>query len=207
MNNKIYAIEIVKKPRINLTFLILIFTFAFCFGCGKAQPEGGKQENKANAESKADAPVSVMVGRAVSREIPSFIQATGSLIADETSDIAPKVAGKIVTTSVNVGGFVQHGSVVARIDDSDARLRLTEAQANVRQAEARLGLGANGRFDANAIPEVRAVNANYEQAAAELRQAEANEKRYRELVETGDVAVIAYEQFRIEKPRILNLKS
>ena len=30
----------------------------------------------------------------------------------------------------------------------------------------------------------------------ELRQAEANEKRYRDLVETGDAAMITYEQYR-----------
>ena len=68
--------------------------------------------------------------------------------------------------------------------------------AGVRQAEARLGLEPNGRFTASNIPEVRSASANYEQALAELRQAEANEKRYRELVETGDVSMIAYETFR-----------
>ena len=66
----------------------------------------------------------------------------------------------------------------------------------MRQAEARLGLSANGTFNAAAIPEVQAANANYEQALAELRQAEANEKRYRELVETGDVSMVAYETYR-----------
>ena len=98
------------------------------------------------------------------------------------------------------------GSVIARLDDKDARLRVAEAEANVkqaqaavRQAEARLGLTPNGTFNSSAIPEVRAANANYEQAAAELRQAEANEKRYRELVETGDVAMITYEQYRTNR--------
>ena len=68
--------------------------------------------------------------------------------------------------------------------------------ALVRQAEARLGLEPNGRFNASAIPEVRSAGAQYEQAVAELRQAEANEKRYRELVETGDVAMVTYESFK-----------
>jgi RND family efflux transporter MFP subunit len=43
---------------------------------------------------------------------------------------------------------------------------------------------------------VRTANANYEQALAELRQAEANEARYRELIESGDAALVQYEQFR-----------
>jgi len=147
--------------------------------------------------------VPVTVAKTESRQVPAYIQATGSLVAQETSDIAPRAAGKISNVSVNVGEFVSQGDVIAKIDDKDARLQLASAEAGVkqaiaavRQAEARLGLGPNGRFNASAIPEVRAANANYEQMLAELRQAEANEKRYRELVETGDVPMITYEQFR-----------
>ncbi|MFH4268410.1 hypothetical protein WAJ72_22745, partial [Acinetobacter baumannii] len=44
--------------------------------------------------------------------------------------------------------------------------------------------------------EVKAAAANYEQALAELKQAKANEARYRDLVESGDVALITYEQYR-----------
>jgi multidrug resistance efflux pump len=93
--------------------------------------------------------------------------------------------------------------VIAKIDDKDARLRLREAEAGVRQAqagvsqaEARLGLSNGGNFQASSIPEVRAASANYEQFQAELRQAEANEKRYRELVETGDTSMQNYESYR-----------
>jgi multidrug efflux pump subunit AcrA (membrane-fusion protein) len=116
------------------------------------------------------------------------------------------VAGKVINVSANVGQFVNQGAVIAQLDDQDARLRLAEARAGVnqaiagvRQAEARLGLGPNGTFNAAAIPEVQTANANYEQAQAELRQAEANEKRYRELVETGDVSVVAYETYRTQR--------
>ena len=144
--------------------------------------------------------------KAESRQVPTVIQATGSLVAEETSDIAPKVAGKVVNVSANVGQFVSQGAVIAKIDDKDALNRLaearasvTQAQAGVRQAEARLGLSPNGTFSATTIPEVRAASANYEQAVAELRQAESNEKRYRDLVQTGDVAMITYEQFRTNR--------
>jgi multidrug efflux pump subunit AcrA (membrane-fusion protein) len=150
-----------------------------------------------------DAVVAITVAMTEAREVPAVIQATGSLVADERSNVAPKVAGKVADIAVNAGDFVGAGTVLARIDDRDARLELAQAQAGVkqavaavRQAEARLGLGPNGRFNASTIPEVRAANANYQLALAELKQAEANELRYRQLVETGDVAMIAYEQFR-----------
>lgn len=192
-----------KKQKSIYKLLLVLITLAICFGCNKSKAEGesGNKENAAN-----NAPIAVTIDKAISREVPAVIQTTGSLVADETSDIAPKTAGKVVNIYANVGEFVGRGSVIAKIDDKDARLRLAEAQAGVkqsqaavRQAEVRLGLAANGTFNASVIPEVRGANANYEQALAELRQAEANEKRYRDLVETGDVAMITYETYRTNR--------
>jgi RND family efflux transporter MFP subunit len=68
----------------------------------------------------------------------------------------------------------------------------------VRQAEARLGLSPGGRFDASTIPEVRSAAAAYQSALAAQRLAEANERRYAELVETGDVARSVYDQYRTQ---------
>lgn len=182
-------------------FLAVLGLVAFgisCGGRGNAEVRGGNSSPEQEAP-----PIQITVARTEARNVPAFIQATGSLVADETSNVAPKVAGKITNVYVNVGEFISQGAQVAKIDDRDARLQLASAQARVkqaiaavRQAEARLGLSPNGKFNASSIPEVRSANADYEQNLAELRQAEANEKRYRDLVETGDVSMITYEQFR-----------
>lgn len=180
----------------------ILAALAFSAACGN-RAASEVRGNNANQAQNSEAAIQVTTAKAESRNVPAFIQATGSLVADESSDIAPKIAGKVTNIYANIGQFVGSGAVIAKLDENDARLRLAEAEANVkqsiaavRQAEARLGLTPNGGFNASAIPEVRAANANYEQALAELRQAEANEKRYRELVETGDVAMITYEQYR-----------
>lgn len=183
---------------------------AGCGGSGstadaaKGERGGGEAKGGAGGGGGETAPaVSVTTARAVSREAASYVQASGSLSADETSDVAPQVSGQVVSTPVSVGAFVRSGDVIARLNDRDARLRLAQAQsavreavAGVRQAEARLGLSPGGSFDASTIPEVRTAGSNLEQAQAELRLAEANERRYRELVETGDVAVSVYDQYR-----------
>ena len=187
-----------------LHILILVLAAAAALSCGGSDGADRRRGANANAEEGPQtAPITISVGKSEARDVASSIEATGNLIANETSDIAPKTAGKISNVSVNVGQFVSAGAVIARIDDRDARLALSsaqtgvkQAQAAVRQAEARLGLGANGKFNASSVPEVRTANANYEQALAELRQAEANEARYRELIESGDVAMITYEQAR-----------
>src|SRR5918997_6419466 len=125
----------------------------------------GKKGGEGRPADTAEAapPVAVTTARAESREVPSYVQATGSLVAEETSDVASQSSGQVVSTPVNVGAFVRQGDVVARLNDRDARLRLQQAQAGVseavaavRQAEARLGLQPGGGFQASAIPEVRA---------------------------------------------------
>ena len=173
--------------------------------CGSTS-SNNRRGNNSNAESPQAAVISVTTAKTESRDIAAVIQATGSVSADETSDVAPKTAGKIANLSVNAGQFITGGAVIARVDDRDAKQQLASAQASLKrakvsvaQAEARLGLGPNGKFTATNIPEVRAANANYEQTLAELKQAEANEKRYRELTESGDVAMMTYETYRTQR--------
>ena len=191
----------------NKAVFIIITAITAAIGltaCGNKSPQGERPQNQpASNSAPADAPVAVTIAKTEARNVPAVIQTTGSLVADESSNVAPKVAGKVANINVNIGDFVSQGTVIAKIEDSDARRRLASAQASVkqavaavRQAEARLGLGPNGSFNASSIPEVRSANANYEQALAELRQAEANEKRYRDLVQSGDTAMITYEQYR-----------
>ncbi len=195
-----------RDKAVRLFILTLIIPALFA-ACSRSESKTRGANTNANTQEEV---ISVTQTKAEARQVPSVIQATGSLVADETSDIAPKTAGKVVNVSANVGQFVSQGAVIAKIDDKDALLRLAEAKASVtqaiagvRQAEARLGLSPNGTFNASTIPEVRASNASYEQTQSELRQAEVslrqaevNEQRYRELVETGDRSVMEYETYR-----------
>lgn len=172
--------------------------------------------NPAAAQAKT---VEVTTAQAVSRQVPSFIQATGTLVADEQSDIAPQASGQIIATPVNVGAFVSQGDVIARLNDRDAQLRLQQArageqqaQAAVRQAEARIGLKSGGRFDAQNVPEVRAAQQNYEAAQAQIHNIEAQisnaeaqarlasdtARRYGNLLASGDTPRVVYNQYETQ---------
>ena len=189
----------------------VILTLMSMSACSWRSASGNRNSNRSGAGANTNtdsqsAPVQITVGKSEARQVSDVIQATGSLTAQESSDVAPKVAGKVANVYVNVGDFVGSGATIAKLDDTDARQRVAVAQAavrqqeaGVRQAEAKLGLGPNGTFNASTIPEVRVASSNYQQALAQLRQAEANEKRYRELIESGDVAMATYEQYRTQR--------
>jgi multidrug efflux pump subunit AcrA (membrane-fusion protein) len=169
-----------------------------CAGCGS-------KKETATAQAAEVKPVLVNVAAAEARTVPLTIQATGSFVADETSDVAPKVAGRISATPVDAGAFVKAGQVIVRMDSSDAELRLhqsqaalEEAQANLRQSQSRIGYNGTGEFDPAKLPEVAAQKANYESAAAQARLAEADAQRYGNLVASGDVSKSNYEKYRTQ---------
>jgi multidrug efflux pump subunit AcrA (membrane-fusion protein) len=169
-------------------------------GCGRAK-SASKNTNEA-AEVK---PAEVATAKVESRDVPLFLQVTGNFAADELSDVAPQTSGQVVATPVDVGSFVKQGAVIARLDDRDARLRLQQslaaqrqAEAALKQAEAKIGLDAGGNFNASSVPEVIAARQNYEAAEAQAKLAETNARRYENLVKTGDVAQSVADQYRTQ---------
>ncbi|HEY8559768.1 MAG TPA: efflux RND transporter periplasmic adaptor subunit [Pyrinomonadaceae bacterium] len=195
----------------------LFITTIFLTACG-----GRKTEVNVNADSRTPAggqAVETTVAQAISRKVPSYLQGTGNLVADEQSDVAPQTSGQIVATLVDVGAFVGQGDPVARLNDRDAQLRLEQAQAGVNQAEAalrqaqvRLGLSPGDRFEPTSVPEVRAAQrtveasqAQEETLAAQIKNAEAQARladdtlrRFTRLLETGDESRLTYNQYRTQ---------
>jgi RND family efflux transporter MFP subunit len=179
----------------------LTFVFALIFICGCS----GRREVQAAAQG-ATKKVTVTTASARVRTVPAAFEETGSFVADETSDIAPPVAGRVVATPVNVGDFVKEGQVVCELDHRDAQLKLEQAKAQLdqaesayRQAQSRLGLNEQNKFEPDQVPEVVAARANYESAAASAKLAAADAKRYENLVNSGDVSRSAYEKARTQQ--------
>jgi multidrug efflux pump subunit AcrA (membrane-fusion protein) len=150
----------------------------------------------------AAAPAAIPVATAVaeSRTVPASFLETGSFVADETSDIAPPVAGRVIATPVDVGAFVHQGQVICELDHRDAEFKLQQSKAQmeeaiaaVRQAQSRIGW-TQGTFDPSKVPEVAAARANYESTEAQSRMAAADAQRYANLVKTGDVSHSAFEK-------------
>ncbi len=177
-------------------FLTLLSAAAiFTAGCGKGETVAASQ-----ALPKK---VVVTTAQAVTKTVPAAFEETGTFNPDETSDIAPMVAGRVIETPVNVGDFVKEGQVICELDHRDAQLRLeqaraqlTEATAALRQTQSRIGWNGQGQFEAGSVPEAAAARANYESAQAQARMAAADAKRYENLVATGDVSRSAYEKAR-----------
>ena len=76
-----------------------------------------------------------------------LVSATGTLAADEQVVLAAKVPGRVAELLVDLGSRVRQGQTVARLDPTDARLRVDQAVAALQQARVRLGLPPQGTDD------------------------------------------------------------
>jgi len=191
-----------RQPLTLSVYALLLSLVALASACGGGSRAASNKQQADAAAQATPAIVDVTTAAAIKRELPRFIEATGSLAADEQTDVAPPVAGRVVAVGVDLGSYVGRGAVLARLDDADARLRLTqlEAQAGqarsaVRQAEARIGLGSGQAFDPTRVAEVRAARAALDLAETQLR-------RFERLVESGDVSRSAYDQQRAQRDQL-----
>jgi multidrug efflux pump subunit AcrA (membrane-fusion protein) len=182
-----------------LVIIALLLTSLFLAGCASSK-------EAAAAGPAGPKKVTVATAQAVTRTVPAAFQETGTFIADETSDIAPLVAGRVLATPVNIGDFVKQGQVVCELDHRDAQLHLDQgraaldqATAGVRQTQSRIGFSGQGTFDPALMPEAVAARAALESAEALARQAAADAKRYQNLVDSGDVSRSAFERARTQQ--------
>ena len=82
----------------------------------------------------------VVTAEAVRETVSSFLVATTTLTAERSIDVVARAGGQVVEVLVEEGDAVRAGQVLARLDQSDARLALAEAQAhydNIRRQYAR----------------------------------------------------------------------
>ncbi|MDT4897830.1 MAG: hypothetical protein QOH25_2907 [Acidobacteriota bacterium] len=183
-----------------LSFAFILFaTSALSAACGGSKASNAQQANVAAA---APATVDVTTAPAITRELPRFLEATGSLAADEQTDVAPQISGKVVAVGVELGSYVKQGQMIVKLDDNDARIRLDQtlaqlqqAQAAVRQAEAKIGLRPGQSFDPTRVADVGSARVALELAEKQLR-------RFERLIETGDVSRSSYDQQKAQRDQL-----
>lgn len=113
------------------------------------------------------APVRVATAVASGRMVATTMALTGTLLADQQSDVAPLVSGRVEQVFVERGARVHMGDPLLRLRDADFRSSAETARAALGQAIARLGEGARNPEE---MAEVRAARANLDVAEDGLRR-------------------------------------
>jgi len=116
------------------------------------------------------------------RAAKDVISASGTIEAVEV-DVGSKVSGEVKELAVDEGALVKPGDLLATIDHATADIQLRQAQAGVDLALAQLVLLRNGARK----EDIQQTESALTQAEANLRVAQDDAKRMRELAKTGSV--------------------
>lgn len=184
--------------------VLLIAVCLLALACGRSKAQSNTKEGTTTTTQTTTQTtvVEVTTAPAILRQLPRFLEATGSLVADEQTDVAPAVAGKVTAVGVDLGTWVERGAMLVRLDDRDARIRLeqavaqvAQAQSTVRQAEARIGLRPGQTFDPTRVAEVASARVALELSEKQLR-------RFERLIESGDVSRSSYDQQKAQRDQL-----
>jgi RND family efflux transporter MFP subunit len=155
-----------------LVVVIVVGLLAFAAVRTFSRKAAAQRESAAAAQAVA---VPVTTAGVVTANLESVLQVTGNVVPDHKAALASKIPGKVIAVTVAEGDPVARGQVVVRLDDSDIRAQVAQAQAAVQAAEASRGM-AQARLDlalAGARPQERKqAEQNVEQAKAAVSAAQ-----------------------------------
>jgi len=83
-------------------------------------------------------PPEVTVTEAVQKDVPIYIELVGSTLGSEDVEIRARVEGYLVSMNFTEGSFVKKGQTLYKIDPQPFQAALSQAQANLSTAKARL---------------------------------------------------------------------
>jgi len=126
-----------------------------------AKPAGGQR----NAQAGGRGPLPVEVAKATSARLSDDIGAIGTLLADETVEIAPETSGRVDAVLFKDGEQVVEGQPLFRLDTDLAEADLAEAKARLSLAEANYKRSQTLRKSGNVAQSV------YDAAVTELEVA------------------------------------
>jgi len=132
-------------------------------GCGVPKAGGGA----AGAPVAEEITVSGELLRIEPMTWPVVARVQGSLSADEISTLAAKVSGRIVEVNCDLGDAVSAGQILIKIDDTEYALRVVQAEAQLAQVRAAIGLKSGdpvSKLDPMRSPPVRETRALLDEA-------------------------------------------
>ena len=105
-------------------------------------------------------------------DVTRFQSTDDAYVETVTVSVAPKVSGEVVEVLVKDNQFVNEGDVVARIDDTDYKIKLEQI---------------NARYE-KALLNQKNAKANFNASQTDIKVAKTDLERYTRLYETGAVS-------------------
>jgi membrane fusion protein, multidrug efflux system len=104
------------------------------------------------------APPDVQVAEVVQKDVPIYIELVGATLGSEDVEIRARVEGYLDSVNFTEGSFVKKGQLLYKIDPQPFQAALSQAQANLDTAKARLDKTNNDVARYKPLAEQKAVS-------------------------------------------------
>jgi membrane fusion protein, multidrug efflux system len=111
-------------------FLIFFLLVNILASCG-----GDKKKVTVTTQTQQQPPVIVDVIIAGYQALNNTIEANGTVVANETTELRPEVSGRLTYLNIPEGKAVSRGTVLAKINDADLQAQLGKLRAQLSLAE------------------------------------------------------------------------
>jgi RND family efflux transporter MFP subunit len=180
-------VSIQEKGSRSLFLAGLVVAAALAAACADSQAKNEANTASNSQPTATPTPVDVATAPAVTRNLQRNVEVVGSFAADEEVVVSAQAAGELSQLNVDFGGYVSQGQVIATIDQRDAKLKVEQAEATLKQTVARLGMKEGEKFDSNQNADVRVAKSQLDWAKLEL-------DRSVKLIEKGDIPRSSYDE-------------
>ncbi len=155
----------------------LVFLLAWLQGAFATKVPPGNHERPARQVSGPTAAV-------IERTLPSRLRWPGTVGADTVARIAPKLPGRILEITVDIGDRVKRGQLLARLDDRRLQAQLRAAEAVLAAAEAQAArAAADARRIRHLFRQQAATRRDLDAAVAAERSSRARAEQARQQIE------------------------
>jgi membrane fusion protein (multidrug efflux system) len=110
-----------------------LFIIVFLVSCG----DGDKKKVTVTTSNNAGQQPPVMVDVIIAgfQSLTNTIEANGTVVANETTELRPEVSGRLTYLNIPEGRNIGQGTVLARINDADLQAQLGKLKAQLSLAE------------------------------------------------------------------------
>ena len=199
-----------KKVKYPLRWLIGLIASGVLIVGTTATIKTIQQGNKPPDITKLTVPVAA-------KDITVRITASGKIQPIQSVNISPKSSGLLAELNVEQGQTVKKGQIIARMDNSEIKMRIIQYKANLEQAKAQLAESLAGsrpeeiaqgkaRVDqaqaqlaiireGNRLQEIQQAQAQVDSAKAAVELTQSRLKRYQDLAKNGAISQDSLEQY------------
>ena len=175
-----------------------------------------QQKNKPLDVTKLTVPVEA-------KSVTVRITASGKVQPVQSVNISPKSPGLLADLNVEQGDTVKQGQIIARMDNSEIKMRILQYKANLDQAKAQLADSQAGSRpeeiaqakarvdqaqaqlaiirDGNRLQEIQQAQAQVDSAKASVALTQSRVKRYQDLAKDGAISQDSLEQYVSENSK------